>query len=103
MLLHHLAAPGEAIKQLARLVNAGGSLLVTELCSHNQSWAREACGRLCLGIVQDALIRWTDAAGIAPGASLYIGFQKGFKTQARDLYMSITADRTTTPNRKNTA
>lgn len=40
MVLHHLAAPGEALKQLARLVKAGGSLLVTELCSHNQSWAR---------------------------------------------------------------
>ena len=73
MVLHHLAAPGEALKQLARLVNPGGSLLVTELCSHNQSWAREACGDLWLGFEQDDLARWADAAGLTPGESLYIG------------------------------
>lgn len=83
MVLHHLAAPGEALKQLARLVNAGGSLLVTELCSHNQSWAREACGDLWLGFEQDDLARWADAAGLTPGESLYIGLKNGFQIQAR--------------------
>ncbi len=83
MVLHHLAAPGEALKQLARLVNTGGSLLVTELCSHNQSWAREACGDLWLGFEQDDLARWADAAGLTPGESLYIGLKNGFQIQAR--------------------
>ncbi|WP_217476040.1 ArsR/SmtB family transcription factor [Stutzerimonas stutzeri] len=83
MVLHHLAAPGEALKQLARLVNAGGSLLITELCSHNQSWAREACGDLWLGFEQDDLARWADAAGLTPGESLYIGLKNGFQIQAR--------------------
>jgi len=83
MVLHHLAAPGEAIKQLARLVKAGGSLLVTELCSHNQSWAREACGDLWLGFEQDDLAHWADAAGLTPGESLYIGLKNGFQIQAR--------------------
>ena len=83
MVLHHLAAPGEALKQLARLVNPGGSLLVTELCSHNQSWAREACGDLWLGFEQDDLARWADAAGLTPGESLYIGLKNGFQIQTR--------------------
>ena len=83
MVLHHLAAPGEALRQLARLVNPGGSLLVTELCSHNQSWAREACGDLWLGFEQDDLARWADAAGLTPGESLYIGLKNGFQIQAR--------------------
>nr|MBF0685813.1 metalloregulator ArsR/SmtB family transcription factor [Pseudomonas sp.] len=83
MVLHHLAAPGEALKQLARLVKAGGSLLVTELCSHNQGWAREACGDLWLGFEQDDLARWADAAGLTPGESLYIGLKNGFQIQAR--------------------
>lgn len=83
MVLHHLAAPGEALKQLARLVNVGGSLLITELCSHNQSWAREACGDLWLGFEQDDLARWADAAGLTPGESLYIGLKNGFQIQAR--------------------
>lgn len=83
MVLHHLAAPGEAMKQLARLVKSGGSLLITELCSHNQSWAREACGDLWLGFEQDDLAHWADAAGLTPGESLYIGLKNGFQIQAR--------------------
>lgn len=83
MVLHHLAAPGDAVKQLARLVKVGGSLLITELCSHNQSWAREACGDLWLGFEQDDLARWANAAGLTPGESLYIGLKNGFQIQAR--------------------
>lgn len=83
MVLHHFAAPADAIKQLARLVKPGGSLLITELCSHNQSWAREACGDLWLGFEQDDLARWADAAGLAPGESLYIGLKNGFQIQLR--------------------
>lgn len=95
MVLHHLAAPGEALKQLARLVNAGGSLLVTELCSHNQSWAREACGDLWLGFEQDDLARWADAAGLTPGESLYIGLKNGFQIQARYFSRPATDSRLT--------
>ena len=83
MVLHHFAAPADAIKQLARLVKPGGSLLISELCSHNQSWAREACGDLWLGFEQDDLARWADAAGLAPGESLYIGLKNGFQIQLR--------------------
>lgn len=83
MVLHHFAAPAEALKQLTRLVKAGGSLLVTELCSHNQSWAKEACGDLWLGFEQDELARWADAAGLAPGESLYVGLKNGFQIQVR--------------------
>jgi len=83
MVLHHFAAPAEAMKQLARRVQPGGSLLVTELCSHNQSWAREACGDLWLGFEQDDLARWATAAGLTPGESLYVGLRNGFQIQVR--------------------
>lgn len=83
MVLHHFAAPAEALKQLAALVNPGGSLLVTELCSHDQSWAREACGDLWLGFEQDDLARWAIAAGLVPGESLYVGLRNGFQIQVR--------------------
>ncbi|UIP86245.1 ArsR/SmtB family transcription factor [Pseudomonas phenolilytica] len=99
MVLHHLAAPGEALKQLARLVKAGGSLLITELCSHNQSWAREACGDLWLGFEQDDLARWADAAGLTPGESLYIGLKNGFQIQARHFSRPAADDRLTPGNR----
>ena len=83
MVLHHFAAPADALKQLAALVNPGGSLLVTELCSHDQSWAREACGDLWLGFEQDDLARWAIAAGLVPGESLYVGLRNGFQIQVR--------------------
>ena len=83
MVLHHFAAPAEAVKQLAHLVKPGGSLLVTELCSHDQSWAREACGDLWLGFEQEDLAHWADAAGLASGESVYIGLRNGFQIQVR--------------------
>ncbi len=83
MVLHHFAAPAEALKQLANLLQPGGSLLVTELCSHDQSWAKEACGDLWLGFEQEDLARWAIAAGLVPGESLYVGLRNGFQIQVR--------------------
>ena len=83
MVLHHFAAPAEALKQLAQRVKSGGSLLITELCSHNQSWAREACGDLWLGFEQDDLARWASAAGLNTCESLYVGLRNGFQIQVR--------------------
>ncbi|MEG1625674.1 ArsR/SmtB family transcription factor [Pseudomonas sp.] len=83
MVLHHFSAPAEALRQLANRVKAGGSLLITELCSHDQSWAREACGDIWLGFEQDDLARWASAAGLAPGDSLYVGLRNGFQIQVR--------------------
>lgn len=83
MVLHHFSEPSEALKRLAERVNPGGSLLVTDLCSHNQDWAREACGDLWLGFEQEDLARWAAAAGLTPGESLYVGLRNGFQIQVR--------------------
>ena len=83
MVLHHFAAPAEAIKSLAERVNPGGSLLISELCSHNQNWAREACGDLWLGFEQDDLSRWAISAGLSPEDSVYLGLRNGFQIQVR--------------------
>ncbi|KPX39098.1 metalloregulator ArsR/SmtB family transcription factor [Pseudomonas syringae pv. tagetis] len=83
MVLHHFAVPAEALRQLAEHVKPGGSLLVTELCSHDQSWAREACGDLWLGFEQEDLAHWAIAAGLVPGESLYVGLRNGFQIQVR--------------------
>ncbi|WP_337156769.1 metalloregulator ArsR/SmtB family transcription factor [Pseudomonas putida] len=83
MVLHHFSDPALALRLLAERVKAGGSLLVTELCSHDQSWAREACGDLWLGFEQDDLARWARVAGLVPGDSLYVGLRNGFQIQVR--------------------
>ncbi len=83
MVLHHFSDPAAALAQLSGRVKPGGSLLLTELCSHDQGWAREACGDLWLGFEQDDLLRWACAAGLAPGDSLYVGLRNGFQLQVR--------------------
>ncbi|AXO86769.1 ArsR/SmtB family transcription factor [Pseudomonas sp. K1(2024)] len=83
MVLHHFPDPAQALRQLAARVKAGGSLLVTDLCSHDQAWAREACGDLWLGFEQDDLARWATLAGLTPGDSLYVGLRNGFQIQVR--------------------
>ncbi|WP_028693567.1 ArsR/SmtB family transcription factor [Pseudomonas cremoricolorata] len=83
MVLHHFSDPALALRRLASRVNAGGSLLITELCSHDQDWARDACGDLWLGFEQHDLARWASAAGLTPGESLYVGLRNGFQIQVR--------------------
>ncbi|TBU87660.1 ArsR/SmtB family transcription factor [Phytopseudomonas dryadis] len=83
MVLHHFAAPAQALRKLAAQLNPGGSLLITELCSHDQSWARDTCGDLWLGFEQDDLAHWGVAAGLTPGESLYVGLRNGFQIQVR--------------------
>ncbi|UCJ18007.1 metalloregulator ArsR/SmtB family transcription factor [Pseudomonas sp. MM211] len=83
MVLHHFAAPAQALQILAGRVNDGGSLLITELCSHNQSWARDTCGDLWLGFEQDDLAHWAVVAGLTQGESLYVGLRNGFQIQVR--------------------
>lgn len=83
MVLHHFAAPAQALQQLARLVHNGGSLLITELCRHDQSWATATCGDLWLGFDQEELAQWANAAGLIPSESLYLGLKNGFQIQLR--------------------
>jgi len=83
MVLHHLAAPAEALQRLALCVAPGGSLVITDLCPHDQAWARAACGDLWLGFDQDELARWAQEAGLLAGESLYLGLRNGFQIQVR--------------------
>ncbi|MFT0213394.1 metalloregulator ArsR/SmtB family transcription factor [Pseudomonas sp. F1_0610] len=83
MVLHHFAAPAQALHRLARLVKQGGSLLITELCQHDQSWAKDTCGDLWLGFDQEELAQWANAAGLIPSESLYLGLKNGFQIQLR--------------------
>lgn len=83
MVLHHFAAPAEALKALARQLKEGASLLISDLCQHHQSWVREACGDLWLGFEQDELTRWAKAAGLEPGDAVYVGLKNGFQIQLR--------------------
>lgn len=85
MVLHHMPAPAEALKRFADLLKPGGSLVLTELCSHDQSWVHDSCGDLWLGFDQQDIARWATDAGLEFGLSQYIGLRNGFQLQLLQL------------------
>lgn len=97
MVLHHMPAPAEALKRFTHLLKPGGSLILTELCSHDQSWVRDTCGDLWLGFDQEDLNRWAGDAGLAPGGSLYIGLRNGFQIQVQHYFTPESSTRRMAP------
>lgn len=83
MVLHHTPAPGEILRDIAACLVPGGVLLVTELCRHDQGWARENCGDLWLGFDPQDLTRWAIEAGLSDIASVFLAQRNGFQVQVR--------------------
>ncbi len=83
MVLHHTPSPGQVLADVASHLAPGGMVLVTDLCSHDQGWARENCGDLWLGFDPQDLARWASEAGLTEIASVYLAQRNGFKIQVR--------------------
>ncbi|OUS26481.1 ArsR family transcriptional regulator [Gammaproteobacteria bacterium 45_16_T64] len=83
MVLHHVPSPADVFNDTAKLLPKGGSLIVTDLCRHDQSWAIDNCGDLWLGFDPDELSQWALAAGFEDKESLYLGLRNGFQVQVR--------------------
>lgn len=97
MVLHHTPTPAAVIADLAQVLEPGGVLLVTELCRHDQDWARPACGDLWLGFEPDDLTRWAADAGLADGATEYLPLKNGFRVQLRQFIRPATGAVPATP------
>ena len=83
MVLHHVPSPADVFNDSAKLLPKGGSLIVTDLCRHDQTWAIENCGDLWLGFDPDELSQWALSAGFEDKESLYLGLRNGFQVQVR--------------------
>ena len=83
MVLHHTPAPGAVLHDVAASLAPNGVVLVTELCKHDQGWARENCGDLWLGFDPQDLAQWAQDAGLADIASVYLAQRNGFQVQVR--------------------
>ena len=83
MVMHHTPSPPQVFTDVAGYLAPGGVLLVTDLCSHDQSWARENCGDLWLGFEPEDLAKWADDAGLEDIASIYLAQRNGFQIQVR--------------------
>ncbi|MGK0440850.1 MAG: ArsR family transcriptional regulator [Pseudohongiellaceae bacterium] len=84
MVLHHLPSPAEMFDDLGRLLAANGRLFITDLCSHDQHWAQDACGDLWLGFEPEELSSWAASAGLSEGQSSYLTQLNGFRVQIRE-------------------
>lgn len=83
MVLHHTPSPSSVIAELARVLKPSGLLLVTELCHHDQDWARSACGDVWLGFEPADLTRWANEAGLVDDGTEYLPLKNGFRVQLR--------------------
>lgn len=86
MVLHHIPNPSQIFEELEQLLVEDGSLLVTDLCHHDQSWARESCGDLWLGFEPEDISNWASIAGFIEGESLYLAQRNGFQIQLRQFF-----------------
>jgi ArsR family transcriptional regulator len=83
MVLHHVSSPAELFIDLHKILRKDGTLIVTELCHHNQEWAQQACGDVWLGFEPEELDRWAETAGFSAGRSVYLAQRNGFRVQIR--------------------
>ena len=83
MVLHHTSKPQHIIREAAALLTPGGSLIVSELCAHDQAWAREHCGDLWLGFSPEQLEGWARDAGLELDASVFLAQRNGFQIQVQ--------------------
>ncbi len=88
MVLHHVPSPARIFSDVAMALKPGGSLLITELCRHDQRWAESACGDLWLGFEPADLTQWAHAAGFESGRAVYIAQRNGFRVQIRQFIRS---------------
>jgi|SaaInl5LU_22_DNA_1037371.scaffolds.fasta_scaffold33410_2 ubiquinone/menaquinone biosynthesis C-methylase UbiE len=81
MVLHHVASPADLIGAMAASLKKGGFLLLTDLASHDQEWARESCGDLWLGFEREELLSIAGKAGLHCHSEQYLALRNGFRVQ----------------------
>jgi len=64
MVLHYLPSPGEAVREMARVVKPGGSVVVVDFVQHQHEWMREELGVQWLGFHDDEVGGWFESAGL---------------------------------------
>ena len=89
MVLHHTASPADIFVDLSRSLAPGGALLICDLCRHEQTWAREACGDLWQGFEPQDFSRWANAAKLDEGQSVYFALRNGFQIQLRQFFKPL--------------
>ena len=83
MVLHHTSEPEKVLAEAASLLRPESHLVISELCAHDQAWAREHCDDLWLGFSLEALEAWAVEAGLKTHASVFLAQRNGFQIQVQ--------------------
>jgi ArsR family transcriptional regulator len=62
--LHHAEQPVEVSREIARVLESGGALVVADLTRHGHDWARERLADQWLGFKQEELEKWLADTGM---------------------------------------
>jgi len=81
MVLHHISSPSDVFMDIATSLKPGGTFILTDLCLHDQEWAKTACGDVWLGFEPSELQHWALLAGLQQGHSNYLALRNGFQIQ----------------------
>ena len=65
LVLHHLASPGAAIAEAARILRPGGRLLVVDMAPHEHEEYRQQMGHVWLGFSEEQTKRLLTQSGLA--------------------------------------
>lgn len=83
MVLHHTPSPSQVFADVCSAIKPGGILIITDLCAHDQDWARTACGDHWLGFEPHDLNQWGQENQMREGESIYVALRNGFQIQIR--------------------
>lgn len=64
MVLHYLPSPAEALRDMARIVKPGGTLVVVDFLQHEHEWMRQELRVVWLGFPADTIREWLEQAGL---------------------------------------
>jgi ArsR family transcriptional regulator len=83
MVLHHVPSPADIFRDSAAMLKPEGSLIVADLCRHEQTWAIERCGDMWLGFDPIELTGFAERVGLIEKENVYFGLRNGFQIQVR--------------------
>jgi len=64
MVLHYLPSPADAVREMARVVKPGGTVVVVDFVRHAQEWMRQELGVVWLGFTPEEIDSWFTGAGL---------------------------------------